>query len=268
VIPFEEHHYLMHAQPMPLLDPVRALLDREDGLVIGGEHRGAASGDVLEVLNPATGALLTTVPAAADVDDAVAASRTALPEWRRLSTARRAELLWALGEAIERRADEFAQIEALDNGKPTGESLAVDVPLCVSLFKYYAGWATKIEGESMTPASGLPMQVYTRREPVGVVAAIIPWNFPLLMCGYKLGPALAAGNTVVLKPAGVWTSAIKRAHRMAADIAAGVVWINTYGMFDAAIPYGGFKMSGFGKELGREALELYLQTKTVWVDLS
>ena len=113
----------------------------------------------------------------------------------------RAELLWNLGARIAELGDEFAQLEALDNGKPLAESNMVDIPLCAGLFKYYAGWATKLEGSAITPAGGADFHVYTRREPVGVVGAIIPWNFPLLMCGYKLGPALAAGNTVVLKPA-------------------------------------------------------------------
>jgi phenylacetaldehyde dehydrogenase len=476
--------------------------------VIAGAERPAASGASFDVQNPATGEHLTSVAdaGAADVDIAVAAAREALGPWSALAPARRADLLWALGTRIEALAEEFARLEALDNGKPTSESLMVDVPLCAGLFKYYAGWATKIEGETITPAGGAAFHVYTRREPVGVVAAIIPWNFPLLMCGYKLGPALAAGNTVVIKPAeqtplsalrlaqlidevgfppgvvnvvtgfgptagaplaahhdvdkitftgetttgqkileaakgnmkrlslelggkspsvvfadadldaavegtfgavyfnqgqcciagarvyveapvheeflarladrvravrlgpgldpkttmgplvsaeqrdrvlslvrsgldegatalvggapvedpalaggyfvaptiltgvtpdmrvmreeifgpvamvstfgaedeaiaaandtafglaaGVWTRDIKRGHRMAAAIRAGVVWVNTYGWFDVAVPYGGFALSGFGKELGREALDAYLQTKTVWVDLS
>jgi phenylacetaldehyde dehydrogenase len=479
-------------------------LARPRGLVIDGAERPAAAGRWFEVLNPATGEHLAEVAEAgrADVDAAVAAARAAQPGWAALPPGRRADLLWALGSRIEELAGEFARLEALDNGKPVGESLAVDIPLCSGLFKYYAGWTTKIGGETITPAGGAPMHVYTRREPAGVVAAIIPWNFPLLMCGYKLGPALAAGNAVVLKPAeqtplsalrlaqllqevgfppgvvnvlpgfgpaagaplaahhgvdkitftgetatgqkimeaakgnmkrlslelggkspsvvfadadldaavegtfgaiyfnqgqccvagarvyvqepvyeeftrrlvkrlagvrlgsgldadttmgplvsatqrdrvrsliesgvaegavavaggglvdgpgffveptvftgvrpdmrimreeifgpvgmiapftseeeavcaandtafglaaGVWTSDIKRGHRMAAAIRAGVVWVNTYGYFDVAVPYGGFGLSGFGKELGRETLDAYLQTKTVWVDLS
>jgi phenylacetaldehyde dehydrogenase len=490
-----------------ILDPVATFIEHEHGLLIGGEEVAARGGRRFDVVDPATGETIATAPEAGpeDVDDAVAAARSAFPGWRDTPPAERAELLWRLGVRIAELADEFAQIEALDNGKPTSEAHIVDVPLCSSLFKYYAGWTTKIEGQVGTPSFG-SFHTYMRREPVGVVGAIIPWNFPLLMCGYKLGPSLAAGCTVVLKPAeqtplaalrlaeligevgfppgvvnvvtgfgegagaplaahpgvdkitftgehttgqkiieasksnlkrvslelggksptivfedanldealegthgavffnqgqcciagarvfvhesvreefterlverarairlgsglapettmgplvsaeqlervtgyieigrgegaqvatgggratgdglddgyfveptvftgvspemrvmreeifgpvalvgsfsdeaeavalandthfglaaGIFTRDVKRAHRVAAAVNAGTVWVNTYGMFDAAIPYGGFKLSGFGKELGREALDLYLQTKTVWVDLS
>jgi phenylacetaldehyde dehydrogenase len=490
-----------------VLDDVSAFLSDTHGLLIGGEEVEARSGERFDVVNPATGDVIAAVPSAGpeDVDDAVQAARDALPDWRALAPSRRAELLWDLGTRIAEHMDEFAQLETIDNGKPLGEAHAVDIPLCSDLFRYYAGWTTKIEGQTGTPSFG-HFHTYMTREPVGVVGAIIPWNFPLLMCGYKLGPSLAAGNTVVLKPAeqtplsalrlaelitevgfppgvvnvvtgfgesagaplarhpgvdkitftgehttgqkiveaskgnlkrvslelggkspsivfddadleaaivgtqgavffnqgqcciagarvyaheriraefverlaerarairlgngldpgtdmgpvvseeqldrvtgyissgveegatvvyggerasgsglaggyfvvptifadveptmrimreeifgpvamvasfsdedeaiaaandtafglaaGIWTRDVKRAHRVAAAVEAGTIWVNTYGMFDAAIPYGGFKLSGYGKELGREALEQYLQTKTVWIDLS
>ncbi|MFN2629052.1 MAG: aldehyde dehydrogenase family protein [Gaiellaceae bacterium] len=495
------------AATQAILEPVAEFVGREHGLLIAGEEIAARSGERFDVVNPATGEVVATAASAgpSDVDDAVRAARAAFPAWRALPPAERAELLWSLGARIAELADELAQIEAIDNGKPTAEALLVDVPLCSALFKYYAGWVTKIEGQVGTPSFG-SFHTYMRREPVGVVGAIIPWNFPLLMCGYKLGPSLAAGCTAILKPAeqtplsalrlaelitevgfppgvvnvvtgfgesagaplaahadvdkitftgehttgrkiieaakgnlkrvslelggksptlvfddadletalegthgavffnqgqcciagarvfvhesvrdqfterlveraeavrlgsglqpettmgplvseeqlarvtgyigigreegarvaaggerasgeglaggyfvrptvftdvrpemrimreeifgpvamvgsfsdeeeavvlandthfglaaGIFTRDIKRAHRVAAAVNAGTVWVNTYGMFDAAIPYGGFKLSGFGKELGREALDLYLQTKTVWVDLS
>ncbi|WP_148573546.1 aldehyde dehydrogenase family protein [Nocardioides caldifontis] len=487
-----------------LLDPVASFVNREHGVFIGGEFVDSRGADRIPVTDPYSGQVLTTVPSgvSADIDAAVAAATQALPAWRKMPTATRAELLWRLGARIEELADEFAQLDALDNGKPVSEALAVDVPLSAGLYKYYAGWASKLEGRTITPQGGASMHVYTRRESVGVVGAIIPWNFPLLMCGYKLGPALATGNTVVLKPAeqtplsalrlaevinevgfppgvvnivtgygptagaplaahpgvdkitftgetstgqkimqaaqgnmkkvtlelggkspsvvfadadldaalegtfgavffnqgqcciagarvyvedsiadeftarlvdrvgqvrlgsgldpettmgplvseeqqervnsmirsgidegatiasdpdtplpgqgsfvrptvftdvkpdmrimreeifgpvamvarfkteeeavilandtsyglcsGVWTKDIARAHRMAAGIHAGTVYVNTYGYFDPAVSFGGFKMSGFGKELGEEALDSYLQTKTVWVNL-
>jgi phenylacetaldehyde dehydrogenase len=479
----------------------------ELSLLIGGERVDAASGERFDVLNPATGELLATVPAgaAADVDAAVVAARAALPVWQATPPSRRAELLWNLGTRIAELSDELATLEALDNGKTRGDALMVDIPLSSEIFRYYAGWATKIEGATIPPSSGIDFHIYTRREPVGVVGAIIPWNFPLLMCAYKMGPALAAGNTIVVKPAeqtplsalrladlvtevgfppgvvnivtgdgpsagaalaghlgvdkvtftgetttgqkileaskanlkrvslelggkspnivfadadldaavegtygavyfnqgqcciagarvyvhadvhdafveklvaklrevrlgsgvdpettmgplvsaeqaervagyiqsaleegatelagggrvtdgelasgyfvrpavftdvtpemkvmreeifgpvgmvsrftdeeqviaaandtvfglasGIWTSDVRRAHRVAAQLHAGTVWVNTYGFFDVAVPYGGFRMSGYGKELGREALDPYLQTKSVWTNL-
>lgn len=488
-----------------LLESVRTFIGSERANLIGGDWTTGRDGH-FDVENPATGEILTTVPqaGAADVDDAVAAARDALAGWRAMAPTARAQLMWRLGDLIETHADEFAQLDVLDNGKTYGDAMAVDLPLTIEIFRYYAGWVTKIEGRQL-PVSLPDFHTYTRREPMGVVGAIVPWNFPLLMCGYKLGPALAAGNTVVLKPAeqtplsalrlgelimeagfppgvvniltgdgpgtgaplaahdgvdkvsftgdfetgrkildaskgnlkrvtlelggkspnivfadadidaavegafgavffnqgqcciagarlfahtdiadeltarlvekagsihlgnglddgtdmgplvsqtqldrvlghvetarsqgatvlvggergdgalssghfirptvltdvdptmavmqdevfgpvvavstfddesavvatandirfglaaGIWTTDVRRAHRVAAALSAGTVWVNTYGMFDVAAPYGGFKMSGYGRELGEESLDAYLQSKTVWVNLA
>ena len=140
-----------------------------------------------------------------DIDRAVKAARKAFEggPGRTMSASQRGRLIWKLGDLIEEHLEEFAQLESLDNGKPLAVARVADVPLAVDLFRYMAGWATKIEGNTI-PISRLEARkylAYTRREPVGVVGQIIPWNFPLLMAAWKLGPALATGCTVVLKPA-------------------------------------------------------------------
>ncbi|EFC85248.1 aldehyde dehydrogenase [Parafrankia sp. EUN1f] len=203
-----------------LLASVRTFVATEHQLFVGGEPRPAHGGARFDVQDPASGAVLTTVAraGAADVDDAVAAARAALPGWRRLPAGERGRLLWELGNRIEALAAEFLQLEALDNGKPTGEAAAVDVPLTANGFRYFGGLATKIEGVTIPTYGGLPVHVSTRREPVGVVAAIIPWNFPLLNCAYKLAPALAAGNTVVLKPAEQTPLSALRLAQLAAEV--------------------------------------------------
>ena len=163
----------------------------------------AAEGGAIEVYNPASGDLLTEVSegTAADIDRAVAAARSAFEEgseWRRMDAHDRGELVGALGRAIQERSEELTRLETLDNGKPFREA-AIDIQQAVDAFLYYAGWASKLEGETI-PVRGRFFN-YTLREPVGVVGAIIPWNFPLLMAAWKVAPALACGNTVVLKPA-------------------------------------------------------------------
>jgi aldehyde dehydrogenase (NAD+) len=163
------------------------------------------SGTVFETINPATGEVLTQVAAAraVDVDRAVSAARNAFDDvagpWRKMSASERGRLLWKLADLIERNIDEMAELETLDNGKPIFESRYVDLPMVVDVFRYYAGWATKIHGETVNTFDHA--FTFTVREPVGVVAAIVAWNFPLLLTSWKLGPALAAGCTVVLKPA-------------------------------------------------------------------
>ncbi len=173
-------------------------------LFIGGEWIPAADGSTFDTINPATGQVLAQVAAAgaADVNLAVDAARQAFENdsWSKMSGSERGNLLWKIADLIERNTDELAELETLDNGKPLRVSSRVDVPQAVRHFRYYAGWASKIEG-SMIPVSFPNQLVYTVREPMGVVGLIIPWNFPLLMSAWKLAPALACGNTCILKPA-------------------------------------------------------------------
>jgi len=171
-------------------------------MLIGGEWREATGGQTIDVVNPATEEIIATVPAAetADVDAAVAAARAALDgPWGQMSARERGRLLWKLGERLMERVDEVARLETLHNGKPISESRQIEIPAAAECFQYYAGWADKIEGATI-PVTGNAL-AYTLREPVGVVAAIVPWNFPLLLASWKVAPALACGNTVVLKPA-------------------------------------------------------------------
>ncbi len=171
-------------------------------LFINGEWRDAESGMTLDVVNPATEDVIAAVPSAgqSDVDAAVAAARAALDgPWGKLSARGRGRLLWKIGERLMERADEVARLETLHNGKPIFESRQIEIPAAAECFQYYAGWADKIHGETI-PVSG-DFLTYTLREPVGVVAAIVPWNFPLLLTSWKVAPALACGNTVIVKPA-------------------------------------------------------------------
>jgi betaine-aldehyde dehydrogenase len=175
---------------------------RKYQLFIDGQWIDAESGKTFETPNPATGATLAEVAEGdkADIDKAVAAARRALEgKWSRVSARDRGRMLYKLAQLIEAKIPELAALETSDNGKPIKESTYVDLPGVVENFEYFAGWATKIEGETI-PVPG-QMFNYTLREPVGVCGQIIPWNFPLLMAAWKLAPALAAGNTIVLKPA-------------------------------------------------------------------
>jgi acyl-CoA reductase-like NAD-dependent aldehyde dehydrogenase len=177
-------------------------------LLIGGQWADAASGKTFQTFNPADGEILGTVAeaGAADVDAAVKAARKALEgPWGKMSPAEREKVLHKIADLIEKRADELAQLESLDNGKTIREAKNGDLPLCTALFRYFGGWPTKIHGNT-TPVSvpyypGAKFLHYTVREPIGVVGVIVPWNFPLLMAAERLAPALACGNTVVLKPA-------------------------------------------------------------------
>ena len=178
-------------------------------LFINGQWSDAASGKTFETPDPATGETLARIAEgdAEDINRAVKAARKAFEEgpWSRMTPSERGRIVWKIGDLILEHTDELAQLESLDNGKPFAVAQAADVPLAADLFHYMAGWATKIEGNtidiSVPYMPGANFHSYTLREPIGVVGQIIPWNFPLLMAAWKLGPALAAGCTVVLKPA-------------------------------------------------------------------
>jgi phenylacetaldehyde dehydrogenase len=175
-------------------------------MLIGGQWVGAVSGKTFETYNPATGEVLARVAEGdkADIDMAVKTARKAFESgpWPEMSPSDRGRLLWKLAELVDKHNEELAELETLDNGKPVFFSRIVDVPTVSDAFRYYAGWATKVEGATIPiSAQGAQYLAYTLREPVGVVGQIIPWNFPLIMASMKLGPALAVGCTVVLKPA-------------------------------------------------------------------
>jgi acyl-CoA reductase-like NAD-dependent aldehyde dehydrogenase len=192
------------ALPDVLSEPARAFAAGPHRFVIGGERPEAADGRTFETIDPSTGRTVAEVPqaGAADVDRAVRAAREAFDDgrWTGLVAARRGEALLALADAIDSHADELAELESLDNGKPVKLAKRVDVRLAAEHLRYFAGWPQRIAGEVL-PVATPNMHCYTRKEPVGVAGQIIPWNFPLLMAAWKLGPALAAGCTVVLKPA-------------------------------------------------------------------
>jgi phenylacetaldehyde dehydrogenase len=188
------------------VERIEAFLSHPGKLLIDGEWVEAASGARFETINPATEERLAEVAHGEreDVDRAVRAARKAFAhesEWRRMSPSARGKLIWRIGDLIEQHADELAMLESLDNGKPVGVARVADVPLAADLFRYMAGWPTKILGDTTPISAAGEYLSYTLREPVGVVGQIIPWNFPLLMAAWKLGPALACGCTVVLKPA-------------------------------------------------------------------
>jgi acyl-CoA reductase-like NAD-dependent aldehyde dehydrogenase len=193
------------------------------------------SGRPFDTINPATGEVLTQVAEAtkADVDRAVASARKAFEDpagpWRKMTASERGKVLWRIADLIDKNIEELAELETLDNGKPIFESRYVDMPMVADVFRYYAGWATKIHGETVNAFNNA--FTYTLREPLGVVGAIVAWNFPLLLASWKLGPALACGNTVVLKPAEQTPLSMLRCGELMleAGLPAGVVNIITGG---------------------------------------
>jgi len=194
----------------PQIHPqVADFIEKPRKMLINGKWVNSISGKMFPTYNPATGEVLAQVAEGdrADIDEAVKAARKAFDQgpWRRMTASERGRVIWKLADLLEAHTEEFGYLESLDNGKPLAIAKAADVPLAVDLFRYMAGWATKIEGNtipiSVPYTPGAKYLAYTMREPVGVAGQIIPWNFPLLMAAWKLGPALACGCTVVLKPA-------------------------------------------------------------------
>ncbi|UVJ42029.1 aldehyde dehydrogenase family protein [Pseudomonas sp. LS1212] len=195
--------------PLSTLPQTQAFVRRKLKMLIGEQWLDAASGNTMSFRNPATGEILGEVPSAAaeDVDRAVRAARQAFDDspWSRMRPRERQNLLWRLADLMERDAQELAELECLNNGKSAAVARVMDVQLAIDSLRYMAGWATKIEGATVAPS--LPLMPdgqfhgFIRREAVGVVGAIVAWNFPLLLACWKLGPALATGCTLVLKPA-------------------------------------------------------------------
>src|SRR5229473_3182548 len=195
--------------PIQIDSRVSDFIGKPRKMLIDGKWVNAVSGKTFPTYNPATGEVLAQVAEGdrQDIDVAVKAARKAFDSgpWSRLTASERGKLVWKLADLLEEHLEEFATLETLDNGKPLTVARAADVPLAVEMFRYMAGWATKLEGTtiplSVPYTPGVNYHAYTLREPVGVVGQIIPWNFPLLMAAWKLAPALASGCTVVLKPA-------------------------------------------------------------------
>jgi phenylacetaldehyde dehydrogenase len=181
----------------------QSFLSSPKNMLIDGKWVASASGKTFPVYEPSTGDVVAQVAEGdkEDIERAVKAARKAFETgpWSQMTPSERGKLIWKIGDLIDANGDELAELESIDNGKPRSVARVADIPLAVDLFHYMAGWATKIEGNTLP--FNAAYHTYTLREPVGVVGQIIPWNFPLLMAAWKLGPALATGNCVVLKPA-------------------------------------------------------------------
>ena len=193
-------------QAIPVDENVSKYVAKKRQMLINGKWVDAASGKTFPTYNPATGEVLAHVAEGdkEDIDRAVAAARAAFDKgpWRNITPSERGRVIWKLADLLEKRVEEFAQLECLDQGKPLGLTRMVDIPVSIDQLRYYAGWATKVEGSTIPiSAHGAKFLAYTLREPIGVVGQIIPWNFPMVMATLKLAPALATGCTVVLKPA-------------------------------------------------------------------
>jgi aldehyde dehydrogenase (NAD+)/phenylacetaldehyde dehydrogenase len=235
----------MTATQVEVPELARPSLERANqSIYVNGERSGAALGGEIETMDPATGSVLATIAAGTgvDVDRAVAAANAALPGWRAMSPAARGRILIQLGALIEEHSEELAILETLDNGKPINESRYLDVNLAAPTWTYFGGWSTKLAGQTLpvSPPVGEAF-VYTRREPLGVIGAIVPWNFPLLITTWKLAPALAAGNTVVLKPSELTSLTALRLAELASE---------------AGLPPGVLNVvTGYGPEAGQALIE-------------
>jgi len=247
--------------PDQLSDAAREFASRQHELLIDGERVPAASGHTFETVDPATGRPIAQIAhaGAGDVDRAVAAARRALEDgpWHKAPAAGRARMMNRLADLVEEHGDELAELESLDNGKPVKLARFVDVNQTVAWLRHFAGWSERIHGE-VIPVRQPDTHCYTRKEPVGVCGQIIPWNFPMLMAAWKLGPALAAGCTVVLKPAEQTPLTALRIGELAleAGIPGGVVNVLT-GEGDtgaALVEHGGVDKIAFtgSTEVGRE----------------
>jgi phenylacetaldehyde dehydrogenase len=194
-------------QPVHIDENVTQFVAKKRQMLINGKWVDAASGKTFPTYNPATGDVLAQVAEGdkEDINRAVEAARAAFDKgpWRKLPPSERARLMWKLADLLEKHFEEFAQLECLDQGKPLFLARVADIPTSIDQLRYYAGWATKIEGNTipLSMQGGGKFLAYTLREPIGVVGQIIPWNFPMIMATLKLGPALSSGCTVVLKPA-------------------------------------------------------------------
>jgi aldehyde dehydrogenase (NAD+) len=197
----------------------------QNKLFVGGEFVDAVEGATLEVRNPHDGALLTEIAEgrAADIDRAVDAAAAAQPAWARLQASERGRLLLKLADAIEAQGEQLAVLEAQDTGHPINDARKLDVPRTAACFRYFGGMADKLQGDVIPVEPGFLN--YVQREPLGVVGQIVPWNFPLMFCSWKMGPALAAGNTVVLKPSELTPLSSLRVAELMAEVGfpAGVV---------------------------------------------
>ncbi len=236
--------------PIATLKPTKNQLNeqgllRHGRMLINGEWVDAASGRTFESRYPGTGEVIAHVAAGdrEDVDRAVAAARAALEQgdYRKMNGADRGRLLWRIADLMEQHIEELAELETLDNGKPLIESLKVDLPQSIACFRYYAGWAGKVTGETIETNARSNAFTFTLREPVGVCGQIIPWNFPIQMATWKIAPAIACGNTVVIKPAEQTSVSLLRLGEL---------------MMEAGMPRGVVNIvTGFGETAGAAIVE-------------